>query len=346
MSSTEMAEKRCMKTTFALVAAAVFVGLGPNPSWGDERQPVKIEAAVDHIDFLVGKDLVGRYHFEAGSAKPFLWPLHDASGATVTRDWPLAKALPRGSTDHVHQKSVWLGHGDVIAEGVELKQKVKGVDGVDFWSEARGHGQIVCIHVDVPRVQTDWGSVLTKNEWRTSEGQKILEETRVISFYDFGEARLFVFDIDLVPTSAAVTFGDTKEGYFGVRVNDQIREGAGTGRIENADGKIGEKNCWGQLSSWCDYSGSIDGKTFGVAILDDPANAPPASWHCRGYGLMAANPFGRARSGFPAMKGRSDRLKLSPGKHLTLRYGLLIHPGDAKDGKVAEFFERFKQLKK
>jgi hypothetical protein len=59
---------------------------------------------------------------------------------------------------------------------------------------------------------------------------------------------------------------------------------------------------------------------------------------------MAANPFGRARSGFPAMKGRTDLVRLEKGGHLKLRYGLLIHPGDAKGGKVAEYFERFVKL--
>ena len=60
---------------------------------------------------------------------------------------------------------------------------------------------------------------------------------------------------------------------------------------------------------------------------------------------MAANPFGRARSGFPAMKGKTDLVKLAKGDHLKLRYGMLLHPGDAKEGQVAEYFQRFVKLK-
>ena len=56
-----------------------------------------------------------------------------------------------------------------------------------------------------------------------------------------------------------ITFGDTKEGAMGVRVNDLMTEKKG-GQIENAAGKVGEKNCWGYQSPWCDYSGTIDGK--------------------------------------------------------------------------------------
>ena len=35
------------------------------------------------------------------------------------------------------------------------------------------------------------------------------------------------------------------------------------------------------------------GKTYGVAVLDDPRNPlHPTRWHVRAYGLLAANPFG------------------------------------------------------
>jgi hypothetical protein len=60
---------------------------------------------------------------------------------------------------------------------------------------------------------------------------------------------------------------------------------------------------------------------------------------------MAANPFGRAKSGFPAMKGKPDLVRLAKGEHLKLRYGLLIHPGDAREGKVAEYYEQFAREK-
>src|SRR5207249_1657673 len=158
-------------------------------------------------------------------AKPYLWPLSAPGGMPLTRAWPMEKAALGGSTDHPHQKSAWFCHGDVIPEGVELKQHIKGVEGVDFWSEGKGQG--------------------------------------------------------------------------------------GKGKIENAEGKVSEKHCWGRISAWCDYSGPIDGKNVGIAILADPKNPHPTCWHVRGYGLMAANPFGREKSGFPAMKGKTDLVKLA-----------------------------------
>jgi hypothetical protein len=103
--------------------------------------------------------------------------------------------------------------------------------------------------------------------------------------------------------------------------------------------------CWGKASAWCDYSGPIDGKEAGLAILADPKNPVPTYWHVRAYGLMAANPFGRDKARFPAVIGRKDLVELAAGQHLRLRYGLLLHTGDAETGRVAEHYERFVQLR-
>ena len=312
-----------------------------------ERASVTVEK--DRVDFLVGKTLVTRYHIGANVAKPYFWPLNGPGGVALTRGWPMEKGLPNETTDHVHQKSAWFCHGDVIPEGLQLMSKVKGVEGVDFWSETAGHGRIVCTKVGEPKSDKNHAWIPSHNEWRTYEGFKILDEARVLHFYDYGETRLLVLEIDFEAKDFPITFGDTKEGSLGIRINDSIREeitvdkkrAKGPGNLENAQGKVGEKDCWGHLSDWCDYSGPLGDKTIGLTIFSDPKNPHPACWHSRGYGLMAANPFGRAKSGFPEMKGKNELVKLAKGEHLKLRFGLLLHPGNAKDGKVAEYFDRF-----
>jgi len=278
-------------------------------------------------------------------AKPYLWPLNAPGGIAVTRAWPMDKT-GAVSTDHVHQKSGWFSHGDIIPEGVTLSQKIKGVEGVDFWSEGKGHGVIACVEVGQPHGDR----LRTRDEWRTADGRKILDEVRTLSLHDLGGCRLLVMSTDLTPSAGPVVFGDTKEGAFGVRVHDALRVGDRgkknpQSRITNADGKQGEPNCWGYPSNWCDYSGTLDGKPVGVALFDDMANSVRACWHVRDYGLMAANPFGRAKSGFPAMRGRTDLVRLAPGEHLKLRYGILLHAGDAEAGKVAACYEQFLKMK-
>jgi hypothetical protein len=316
-------------------------------------RPAEVTIAVEkgHIDFRCGPELSARYVTDPKQAKPFFWPLHAPGGLTVTRSWPMEDAGSDEMKDHVHQKSAWFCHGDVIPEGVELKQKIKGVEGVDFWSEAKGHGDMVCTRVDEPQVGKDRATVKTHNEWRSADGAKLLDEERTIHFYDLGPARLLVVDIDLT-AAVPVKFGDTKEGSFGVRINDQITALKGKGKIQNAEGIVArdlksevQNECWGKISAWCDYSGPIDGKEAGLAILADPKNAQLSCWHVRGYGLMAANPFGRARAAFPAVQGRKDLVQLAKGEHLRLRYGILLHTGDAETGRVAEHYQRFVQLR-
>jgi hypothetical protein len=325
----------------AIVGNPRFGTLGQDPA---VRKP-SVNVKKDRVEFLMNEKVMANYHTGPEVAKPYLWPILGPDNVPRTRAWPMVKGQPGESADHPHQKSAWFCHGDVIPEGVALGRAIKGVEGVDFWSEQPGHGIIRCIGVDEPNGGDESAGVTTRNEWLTGDGVKIMDEVRQLTVHDWGAVRLIVVTIDLHASVCPITFGDTKEGCFGIRVNDAIREKGSRGRIENADGKVGELACWGQKSSWCDYSGPVDGKTVGIAVFDDPANPYPACWHVRGYGLMAANPFGRAKSGFPAMKGRTDTVKLAKGEHLKLRYGVLLHPGDARDGKVGEYYQRFARLR-
>jgi methane monooxygenase PmoA-like len=340
---------------FVAIAAAVAclpVVAQPRPA-PPGPTAVYIEAARNQIDFKFGKALAGRYVLGPNVAKPYFWPLNAPNGEPITRAWPMVKE-GAAQTDHVHQKSAWFCYGDVIPEGIPLKHKIRGVEGVDFWSEAPGHGKIVCVDVGGILQDKNHGRVITLNEWRTADDVKIMDEKRTIHLYNFGDAQLFVLDIDLVASVVPITFGDTKEGALGVRVRTSLTEDKGQGKLTNAEGKTGEgKNgnrdrtgCWGLVSKWCDDSGPVGRTTAGIALFADPTNPYATAWHARGYGLLAANPFGRAKSGFPAMKGNTQRVKLAKGEHLKLRYGIFLHLGDVKEGKVAQYYDRFVALKK
>ncbi len=333
---------------------ALLTGLGAWRPQQDraEPAPVYIEVAPAQISFFYGKALAGRYQIDPKQAKPFFWPLNAPNGVPLTRGWPMEKAESGDQTDHVHQKSAWFAFGDVIPQGGEYK-KVKGIEGIDFWAEGPDRGRIVCVKVGDVVQDKNHGRVVTHNEWRTADGAKVLDEQRVLHLYNFGDAQLFVLDIDLSASVGPVTFGDTKEGALGVRVRTSLTEDKGRGVLTDAEGRVGEgklgnvdgKGCWGQTAGWCDDSGPLgENVTGGIALLADPKNPYPTCWHARGYGLLAANPFGREKSGFPAMKGKTDLVKLDKGDHLKLRYGLLLHLGNSEDGKVAEYYDRFTKL--
>ena len=189
-------------------------------------------------------------------------------------------------------------------------------------------------------------SLVTHNEWRTAEGEKILDEDRQISLFDFGQAYLVVLDIDLHASVYPITFADTKEGTMAIRAHSAITVKPGKGKMQNAQGKINEKEIWGFQSAWCDFSGQLEKGIAGVAIFDDPANKYLSCWHARDYGLMAANPFGREKSAkFPGIKSNNSPARLAKGEHLHLRYGILVHNGNAIDGRVEEHFQQFLKLR-
>src|SRR5687767_1359457 len=188
----------------ALLLFAPFAACGAEPT-------VTIKVDSRRAEFFLNDELVARYHFGPDVAKPYFWPLNAPGGVPVTRGWPMEKGLPKETKDHVHQKSAWFCHGDVIPEGLELKQKVKGVEGVDFWSENKGAGRIVCVDVAEPNNGRGAASITTRNEWRTADGVKILDETRLIQLSTVGDSRLVTLAIDLHASVCPITFGDTKE---------------------------------------------------------------------------------------------------------------------------------------
>jgi hypothetical protein len=340
-----------------LIAAVLVVSSMTRADHLAAKEDVAAKVSERGIAFKVGSVVVANYVTDPKYAKPFLYPVLAPGNIPVTRGYPIETGTPGGSNDHIHHKSVWFCHGDVIPEGMALKIKSseKGAKGVDFWSEAtdkdgtKRYGQIRCVKIGEPKtIAANHLSVATRNDWFTPDGVKILEEVRVLHFSDRPEGRLFAFEITLQATVCPIRFGDTKEGSFGVRVHDSLRPTEKTGAtITTAAGLVitppAKDNLaiWGQPAAWVDYSGTVEGKAVGLAVFDHPAN-PPASWHARAYGLNAANPFGRELSGFPSQKGKTDCVRIDKDGELKLKYALYAHQGDAKAGKVEEAFEAFK----
>ena len=334
------------------IIAAILVS--PSLARADD---VSARVEKDGVVFEVGSTTVARYVTDPKYPKPFLFPVLAPGNVPVTRGYPIEPGTPGGSNDHIHHKSVWFCHGDVIPEGIPLKiaSSDKNGKGVDFWSETadkdgtKRHGQMTCTRIGTPKsVGKGHVRIDTHNDWLTPGGVKILDEDRVIHFLDRPEGRLFVFDITLHASVCPLRFGDTKEGSFGIRTHDALRPSEKTGAVvTTAEGTSiappakDNLSIWGKPSAWVDYSGTVDGKAVGVAVFDHPSN-PPASWHARAYGLNAANPFGRNGSGFPSQKGNTELLKIDKGGELKLRYAVFAHTGDVKSGKVAEAYEAFK----
>jgi len=259
-----------------------------------------------------------------GEFKPYVWPIIGPTDQPVTREWPMGEGAGE-KHDHPHQKSMWFTHGNV--------------NGVDFWSEGADRGRIV--HRKFLTVSGGEKAVIvTQNDWLSADGTKILEDVRKLVFSRLNEHRVIDFNIRLTATADSVTFGDTKEGTFGLRVAESMAVDAKKGgRIVNSEGQT-DAEAWGKKAKWVDYSGPVGDQIVGIAVLNHPSSFRfPTYWHVRTYGLFAANPFG-----WHDFVGRSDvsgAYTLGKGQSITFGYRVILHKGRAEEAKIAEAFEQY-----
>ncbi|MEX0718840.1 MAG: PmoA family protein [Planctomycetaceae bacterium] len=278
------------------------------------------------IDVRIGGELFTTLHHGDDLPKPFFAPVHAPGGAVITRPIHFNGDVPErfqaqlppttGKIDHPHQKGIFLATDEV--------NKVR------FWAEA---GKIATQSVEAKSGNP--ATIQYVNHWNDRDGRTHLVETTTISIHP---NRLMEWDIRFTAGDKGVAFDDTKEGMFGIRLVDSMRGSVG-GRIVNSDGLETEAQAWGKTADWTDYSGPVDGKTVGVALFDHPENFRKSRYHVRNYGLFSMSPFGE--SAYTNGKEEAKPVHLKAGETLRLRYGVHVHAGDEKEGKVAEAFQQF-----
>lgn len=250
---------------------------------------------------------------------PILWPILGPTGKPMTRAYPMGEG-PDERKDHPHHRSLWFNHGDV--------------NGHSFWhKDAIKHREFVKVEGG------ERALIVTRNDWLAADGARVCEDERTLTFRVDGGARLIDFDVTVKAPDGPVKFGDTKEGSFGVRVAETIKVDAKLGgRIVNSDGKT-DGEAWAKRAAWVDYHGPVDGRTVGVAVLNHPSSfRAPTYWHVRTYGLFAANPFG-VRD-FKGPEGDGSHV-VPKGGSMTLRYRVVFHEGDEKQGRIAEIYAAY-----
>jgi hypothetical protein len=286
----------------------------------------QVRFARDRISVDVDGKPFTTFHYGADNGKPFLAPLRSASGKIVTRHFPMEEVAGE-SRDHVHHTGLWFSYDDV--------------NGVKFWendpSYTKPHmGRIVVRSAefkDGPQA----GTLHAVMDWRDPNGTTLLVEDRNMVFHSDPKLRIIDFEITLT-AATEVTLGDTKEGAFAIRLADNFTERKGA-KLVDADGRLTMANIWGKRSNWVDYTAEVEGERLGVAIFDSPLNERhPTYWHARDYGLFALNPFGR--NAFDP-KQEESKWKLPAGGKLTFRWRVVIHPGDAMTGHVAELYQQY-----
>ena len=320
---------RCAQLT-CLAALCAMLSTGADVQL--KSSPHQIEVSIDGKPFTT-------YYFDPEMAKPYLMPLRTASGAIVTRGFPVrndvSKGDPKAPSFEPHQRPLYFGHGDF--------------DGLDFWQEPvfdryysdHGHqayGHMVLKKLEDVASQGDAAIVRARFTLNDPSNRVIAEEVQSFTFRGDNQTRTVDCEFILYATNGPLDIGDTKEGTFGIRLAPELS--APHGRMINSKGAEGEKAIWGKPADWVDYEGVISGKPVGIAVFDSPSSfRHPTTWHARAYGLFAANPFGiREFTRDPAKDGSWT---VPEGKSVTFRYRVLIHEGDFGPAAISAAYSKY-----
>lgn len=326
---------------FALIAIVSLISCGVAFGAGDES--VKLTRHGNTVEVSVGGKPFSTYYFGREAPKPYLHPLRTAQGAIITRGFPMIKNVPGESHDHPHHRAMYFAHGDI--------------NGIDFWAEQpesraqqTAGGQYYASNGELPQGRTVFrklekitggshsGTLRALFDLVGPDGKPLGEERQTYTFRGGEDSRSIDCEFTIIANHGPLKMGDTKEGTFAIRVAQNLTEPQGL--MLNSNGKTGEKEIWGHRADWVDYSGTVEGEKLGIAIFDNPKNLRhPSTWHARGYGLFAVNPFGE--HDFYNDPKRDGSFAIEPGKSLTLRYRVLIHHGDARDARVAEAYQDY-----
>lgn len=340
-----------------LLAACLLTALGATSL---SAQTIKLVDAKDkkQVDVVVDGQPFTSYVYWDNQKKPILYPLRTAKGTTVTRGFPLEKVAGE-RTDHPHHISVWFNYGNI--------------NGVDFWNTppegvTRDRGVIekfgTIKHTAIKASKSGKGKAQldVSMDWLMPDGAKIMQQDETIFFRAAKDVRIIDRIITLTAQKEKVEFRDSKEGALGIRVTRSLEEptkepltftdekGVPTqvkvldntgvaGVYLSSEGKVGEKDAWGQKAKWMTLSGTVKGEDVVIGIFDHPKNPLyPSYWHARGYGLFAVNPFGAKEF----TKGATTlNYTLQPGEKATFRFRILVHSGKLTKEQTETLYQQF-----
>ncbi|MBN2271653.1 MAG: PmoA family protein [Sedimentisphaerales bacterium] len=289
---------------------AVLSLIGP-PAGGVEGQKVAAKIEKDKVVVTIDGKLFTCYKFSKTQKYPYFWPVNGpASGKSVTTET---------SEPYPHHHSLFFA--------------CDRVNGGNYWQEGNERGQIFS---QGPKIVEPGGQrVVFTDEclWKQPGAEAVIKDSRRITITaPTNDLRIIDFDIAIEPLTD-VTILKTNHALFSARVVPELSVKSG-GTLINAEGKQGEKGTWGLNSAWCDYYGTCDGVTEGIAIFDNPNNRWfPCKWFTRDYGFFSPTPMNWLEN---------DLLHLHKGKKLKLQYRVVVHAGDAQKARIEELFELYK----
>ncbi|HVN58681.1 MAG TPA: PmoA family protein [Bacteroidales bacterium] len=313
-----------------------------------QKISVRDNSGENKIDVLIDGMLFTSLRISQEFEKPFLFPVIAPDGTTVTRGYPVE---PRSGerVDHPHHTGLWFNHGCV--------------NGLDFWNnsasvpagEKSKYGHIAVVKTGKISGGKK-GIINVESWWMDSSGKTILDENTTWIFSVQNNIRIIDHKTVLSATAGDITFSDSKEGLFAIRVarmlempSDEpliftddkgkatevrVLDNTGvTGQYRSSNGKTGDE-VWGTRNKWVILTGKGEKGIESLAIFDFPDNPGyPAYSHARGYGLFSVNNFGR-RSYDPRQEPFA--FTIPSGKSVTLVHRFCVKSGSGITVSEAE----------
>lgn len=319
----------------ALILAAAGLLMAAIPA---RCEPVKLTRSGNSIEVSVGGQPFTTYYFESEYSKPFLQPLRTADGIIVTRGIPVGNVIPpaheHDKSLEPHQRALYFGHGDINGNSFWVEK----VFSKYYHTPSLKYGRLVFKKLDEMKSGRNSGVIRATFDMQGEDGNTFAQQTQEYRFE--GDAKERIIDCDYVirAGNAPVVFGDTKEGTFGIRLAPQLD--APGGRMVNSEGGHGESEVWGKRAEWVDVDGTIQGEKLGVAVFDSPNSfRHPTYWHARGYGLLAANPFGL--SFFYNDPKHNGSYTLPAGQSIHFQYRVVIHQGSYQQAGISQMYRDY-----
>ncbi len=267
------------------------------------------------INITIDGKVFTSYIFSSDEKYPFFFPLNGPlSGGSVTsmRNHP-----------YPHHSSLFFA--------------CDRVNGGNYWQEGLDRGRIISINAEIIKQGGD--SVVISDEciWSRPGAVSPIKDTRRITITAPSDnIRQIDFEITLNALTD-VTFGKTGHSLFSARMaTDLIVQNGGT--MINAEGDKNEEGTRGKRSNWVDYFGKRGNSIEGLAIMQHPLNPwYPTPWFTRNYGFFAPDPMYWPENG--------KDIFFKKGEKLSFRFRVLVHSGDQNEAKIAEAFEKFRNVK-
>ena len=276
-----------------------------------ESQPLSAAQNGEQVDVLVDGALFTSYKFSPEQKYPYFWPvMGPLSGKTVTTET---------SEPYPHHHSLFFG--------------CDRVNGGNYWQDGNERGQILSQGPKI--VEAAGARIVIKDEclWKLPGQEPVLRDTRTITISAPNPGtRLLDFEIVLHPL-VHVKIEKTNHSLFSARMVPELSVASG-GTLINAEGARSETGTFGAASPWCDYYGTREGVTEGLALFQHPLNPwYPAKWFTRDYGFFSPTPMFWPSGDFTILPAREP---------VTLAYRVVVHAGDVKTAGIADLFDTYR----